>query len=552
MKKMKPLSVALIAVVTACVVLFGACDAIRYDYYDKTKQKTYREGDAVFAVGENNNGVEKESAFVDQMIKPTPNLRQQKYLDLEYYNFIHWGMNTFTDLEWGTGDEDPSQFNPAAVDTDQWCRVLKASGSKGIIFTAKHHDGFCLWQTETTEHSIKNSPYLNGQGDVVRQLAQSCRDYGMKFGVYLSPWDMNAETYGHNSYNDFFVEQLTELMTLTYPDDPTRRIEIFSVWFDGAQGEKAVLDDDFKYDFDRFYDVVEQYQPDAVTCVQGRDVRWIGNEAGVSRESEWSVLNAGEQDPDKVAAESQKNPEMADDLKKEKPAYEWQDRGSRSVLSTYADPSNLIFSPAEVDVSLHTGWFYHEDQKPKSLQHLLHIYYKAVGGNSSLLLNVPPSKNGVIEQRDVDVLTEFGLRLRADKAGEVSYRAKVGNAGNIVSAPYRADVTAALSSEGTWDSITDYRMAGDETILQLDFDAFVKIKIVDLRENLNYSQRVEYFDVYARMKNGKWKLLSNNTNIGNRRLVMIDPAKAVETDAVRIVVRQSRSTPVFRSVKLYA
>lgn len=550
MKKSGKIGAIVMLIVLACVFVLGACDAGR-SYYDKTKQKTYREGDAVFAIGDSNNGEDKESAFVDQLIKPTPNLRQQKYLDLEYYNFIHWGMNTFTDQEWGTGEEDPATFAPETVDTDQWARVLKASGSKGIIFTAKHHDGFCLWQTNTTEHSIKNSPYQNGQGDVVRQLAKSCRDYGLKFGIYLSPWDMNAPTYGKAAYNDFFAEQLSELMTLTYPDDPDTRIEVFSVWFDGA-GNKDKWESGFQYDYDRFYQIVEDYQPDAVTCVSGRDVRWIGNEAGVSRTSEWSVINKGEQDPEKVAAESQQNPEMAEDLRKEKASYEMQDLGSRSMLSTYKDFDNLIFSPAEVDVSIRQGWFYHENQKPKSLQHLLQIYYKAVGGNSSLLLNVPPSSRGVIEQADAKVLAEFGKRIKTDKAGEVGYRVKVGNAQNIANAPYREELTPVLSQEGTWDQMTSYRMASDETILQFDLDSYVKVNLIDLREDLRFSQRVEFFDVYARMKNGKWRLLSNSTNVGNRRMVVIDPAKAVETDSIRIVVRQSRSCPVFRSIRLYA
>lgn len=231
----------------------------------------YAPGSGEFAKGwsNDNNGYPNSGPEVERLTEIVPSARQLAYAELEYYTFIHYGMNTFTNSEWGTGKESPSQFNPQKVDTDQWVQAVKASGSKGIIFTAKHHDGFCLFPSDYTTHDIASSPYQDGQGDIVQELAESCRKYEMKFGVYLSPWDMHEPTYGTDAYNDYFVSQLTELCT--------RYGELFAIWLDGAKGDGAP---DFTYDFDRYYEVIRTYQPNAVIAVSGPDVRWIGNEAG--------------------------------------------------------------------------------------------------------------------------------------------------------------------------------------------------------------------------------------------------------------------------------
>lgn len=503
------------AIITVCVLYIP----VRYQADNKR-----------FALGwaTDNNGYDKNSEEVNRLISVVPTELQTKFSDLGYYSFIHYGMNTFTDVEWGTGEESPSQFTPTTVDTDQWVQALKASGSKGIIFTAKHHDGFCLWPSKYTEHDIANSPYQDGKGDIVKQLADSCKKYGVKFGIYLSPWDMHEETYGTDAYNDYFVNQLTELCT-NYG-------ELFTIWFDGARGDG--IPGDF-YDFDRYYEVIRKLQPNCAISNVGPDVRWIGNEAGVARKSEWSVVSKGNESAEAVAAKSQKTQAGAKDL--QAVAYDAEDVGSREVVSQY---KNLIFKPAEADVSIRKGWFYHADQDNtvKSVDKLVDMYYKNVGGNSFLLLNVPPSKNGVIEAPDVQALKEMGDRLQKDFSKPVEATLKVGNAEET-----KDNVVAnSILSDGS------YKLKDDEYILDFDFEGEKEITRVVLRENISYSQRVEAFDVYAKV-NGKYQLIEAGTVIGSMRIVRMDqnrknPGKA---EGIRIVVRQSRSNPVLRSVQLF-
>lgn len=486
----------------------------------------------VFRIGESNNGVDKYSQEMDRLTSVVPTDRQLAFSEIEYYNFIHFGINTFADEEWSDGTVSVNEFNPSKLSTDQWCETLLASGSKGIILTAKHHDGFCLWQTDTTEYSIKNSPYKNGQGDIVKELAESCKKYGLKFGVYLSPWDRNAPSYGHNEYNDFYIEQLTELLT-NYGD-------IFSVWFDGARGDDAVLDADFAYDWERIYAKVRELQPNAVMCVSGPDVRWVGNEAGVSRKSEWSVVSAGQADPDKVAEGSQKNEAMADEL--QKITYDSEDLGSRDLLKYY---NELKWYPAEVDVSIRKGWFWHKNQKPKSVKKLLDIYYKAVGGNSSLLLNVPPNREGLIDDKDVKVLKEFGEEISKAVENKISYSAKVGKIGEMRDMSSQ-DVNVLLT-----DNLEGIVLNDNDSVIDLKLSQTTKVKFIHLREDLRYSQRIEYFDVYAKVGD-RWLLLANATNVGNRRIIQVEKYKQKETDTIRIVIRQSRKNPVISYIGVYA
>lgn len=521
------------AVIVTVSAMFGLSGC--HNYYDSTWSKTYSDGDKVFSAGDSNNGRDKESELIDKLTAVTPNERQAEYLELEYYNFVHYGLNTQAGIVgWGSGKVSPSCFNPEKVDTDQWCEVFRASGSKGVILTAKHHDGFCLWQTKTTDYSVASSPYQNGKGDVVKQLAQSCKKYGLKLGIYLSPWDRHEPSYGTDAYNDFFKAQLTELLGGDYG-------EIFSVWFDGANGEDSETNRNFKYDWEGIKNLVHRLQPNAVTCIMGDDVRWVGNEAGKARLSEWSVVAEGKRNPDKVADLSQKDPAMAKKLQK---ADRNEDLGSRDLLSLYDD---YAFYPAEVDVSIHDHFWYSEKEKPKSLQHLLQIYYQSVGANSSLLLNVPPSPNGIIEERDVKRLSEFGDALRAHRANSVKYQAYVGNGSNISEAAENRDATVAMSTE---NRDTSYAMNSQETVIDLKLNGKHKITRIDVREDLKYSQRIEYFDVYVK-KGDRWELVSASTNVGNRRTIMLNPAKATQTDCVRIVIRQSRSNPVIRSILLY-
>ena len=505
---------------------FSGCNKDKYNYYE-VPEKSYAEGEEFLqGCGNYNNGYDKESEEVDRLISVLPSEKQLDYLELEYYNFIHFGMNTMTGKEWGTGEESPSKFNPKDLDTDQWCEVLKASGSKGIIFTAKHHDGFCLWQTNTTEHSIKNSPYKNGQGDIVKELSESCKKYGLKFGIYLSPWDMNAECYGTDAYNDFYKEQLRELLCGDYG-------EIFCVWMDGARGEDADIEPGFEYDMEGYEQLINDLQPGCVTAIQGTDVRWVGNEAGIARESEWSVVSMSNASTEHF----QTSEDGADEL--QSVSAEAADRGSRELLANYKD---LAFYPAEVDVSIRKGWFYHWNQNPKSLEQLLQIYFTSVGGNSSLLLNVPPDKSGRIANKDVKVLKEFGEAIAATTVNPIEVE-KI-EVGDNDSMQEKQELYNLLNNERD-----GYTFTSSEYILDFYLKEPTSLYRIDIREDLRSSQRVEEFEVWVRSE-GKWKLIGDSTVIGNRRILMFENAPA--SDVVRIVIKQSRSVPVLRCVELYA
>jgi alpha-L-fucosidase len=302
----------------------------------------------------------------ERLVSVVPSSRQLKWHELKFYAFIHFGMNTFYNSEWGTGKEDPQRFNPTELDTDQWCHTLKEAGMKAVILTCKHHDGFCLWPSKYTEHSVKNSPYKDGNGDIVGEMAASCKKYGLKFGVYLSPWDMHEPCYGDSpKYNEYFVKQLTELLT--------QYGEIFSVWFDGACGE-GPNGKKQEYDWELYHQVIREHQPDAVAAICGEDVRWCGNEAGHCRKAEWNVVPRRLSKQETIAENSQQedNTEF-----RERPITPMdQDLGSREVLK---DEKDLIWYPAEVDTSIRPGWFYHESENDhvKPLEKLIEIFYNS-------------------------------------------------------------------------------------------------------------------------------------------------------------------------------
>lgn len=500
----------------------------KYNFYEKITTK-HPKGTYGFdsGWGTDNNGFAKSGAEVEKLLV-TPNVRQMSFLEMEYYNFIHFGVNTMTGREWGTGKEDPQIFDPVDLDTDKWCEILKASGSKGVILTAKHHDGFCLWPSAYTEHSLKNSPYKGGKGDIVKDLSESCKKYGLKLGLYLSPWDMHEPTFGTKDYSQFFINQLTELCT-NYG-------ELFCFWFDGACGTKT--DHDFKYDYDVWFGIIERYQPNAVTSIMGRDVRWVGNEAGVSRESEFSISGNYQQ-------LFQNSPDDAQRLQKVD-ASSLPDLGSRKALAKFS-ADQLSFKPAEVDVSLRLGWFYHKYQFPRTLKRLLHIYYKSVGGNSSLLLNIPPDNKGVIDQRDVLRLKEFADSINATTKNQIfPVSAKVGTCAN---GTVKMKDDALLSNLFTDDRGTYYELSDENYIVDFDFGKQVSINRMDLRESLQFSQRIEKFEVWAKDGSG-WKLVGDNTVIGNRKIFMFKDA--VKTDCIRLVIKQSRSNPYLRSIQFYA
>lgn len=344
----------------------------------------------------------------DQKVKLSayvvPTQNQYEWQRMELAAFIHFGMNTFTGKERGDGTEDPALFNPTDFDADQWVSTLQKAGFKMVILTVKHHDGFCLWPTRTTSHSVASSPWRNGFGDVVREVKEACDRHNMKFGVYLSPWDRNAESYGDSPrYNAMFAQQLGELLT-NYG-------EIHEVWFDGTHGDEH----DSKvqrYDWAHFYQVIDSLQPKAVKAIMGNDVRWVGNEDGLGRETEWSVTPLQPDINDAIINEN-----IRLDIS---PTAE--DLGSRRLI---AEAKTVYWYPSEVDVSIRPGWFYHpeEDQAVKTLPQLVDIYFQSVGMNSVLLLNIPPDKRGRLYETilsDSDSLAPISPRLLKTRSSQMA------------------------------------------------------------------------------------------------------------------------------------
>ncbi|MGK4024551.1 alpha-L-fucosidase [Bacteroides fragilis] len=422
---------------------------------------------------------------------PTP--QQLEWQQMELTAFLHFGINTFTGREWGDGKENPALFNPTDFDAEQWVRSLKEAGFKMAILTAKHHDGFCLWPTKTTGHSVAASPWKDGKGDVVRELRDACDKYGIKFGVYLSPWDRNASCYGDSpKYNEFFIEQLTELLT-NYG-------EVHEVWFDGANGE-GPNGKKQEYDWTAILSTIRRLQPRAVTAIMGDDVRWVGNERGLGRETEWSatVLTPGT-----YARCEEQNKALGVKATS-------KDLGGRDML---VNAKELFWYPSEVDVSIRPGWFYHqqEDNQVKSLKHLTDIYFKSVGYNSVLLLNIPPDQRGRISDADVNRLKEF--------------------------ADYRKEIFADNRVKGGLKAWT--ARPGDTRVYQLKPKS--EINVVMLREDISKGQRMEAFTVEALTADG-WKEIAKGTTVGYKRLIRIPAVEArqlrVKVDACRLAANIS-------------
>ncbi len=453
-------------------------------------------------------------------IVPTP--RQLRWQQLELTGFFHFGINTFTGKEWGTGKEEPKLFNPTQLDADQWVRTAKEAGIRQIILTAKHHDGFCLWPTRTTEHSVKSSPWKGGKGDVVKEVAEACKKYKTGFGIYLSPWDMNSPLYGTEAYNDFFVLQLTELLT-NYG-------RIDEVWFDGANGEgpsgkKQV------YDFERWYKLIRKLQPDAVIAIMGPDVRWVGTETGHGRETEWSVVPVDNVDQSSVAANSQQ-----DIAFKPQGDMRGSDLGSRDKIKT---AKGLVWYPAETDVSIRPGWFYHQSQndKVKTPQQLLDIYFHSVGRNGVLLLNLPPDKRGLIHENDVKALQEWKkkrdaiFQINLAKSASVSF--KVSKALVLVDG---SDATHLTVKESDTPVVIELRFKKPQTF-----------NVLSLQENIRIGQRIENF-VLEYWKNNEWKTATQGTTVGYKRLLRFD---AVTAAKVRLRILSSRLNPALAELGLY-
>lgn len=467
----------------------------------------YHQGSLTFPV---QPGLGAKEAMAARVV---PHPRQLEWQKLEMTAFIHFSINTFTGNEWGDGDESPGLFNPSSLDAEQWVRVLSEAGMRMIIITAKHHDGFCLWPTKTTDHSVASSPWKEGKGDVIRELKTACDRHGMKFGIYLSPWDRNADSYGDSAaYNRFYMEQLTELLTWYGKVD--------EVWFDGANGEGADGRRQ-EYDWQAYYDLIRKLQPDAVTAIMGEDVRWVGTETGYGRETEWSVtaLAPGGTPASRDINDALGLSPMSADL------------GSSTLLQK-AD--NVYWYPAEVDVSIRPGWFWHaaEDSLVKDVEKLSDIYIRSVGRNAVLLLNVPPDNRGLITEHDIRSL--MGLKAWIDAL----YDTDLLNGAR----PYGRGSSGAIDG----DNSTSWRPRRNLTASFVPAIA-ATFNMAMLQEDISRGQRVEKFIIEA-LSGERWDTIASGTTIGYKRLLQFPEVRA---DEIRLTIVSSRATPHISTFALY-
>ncbi|HET6254962.1 MAG TPA: alpha-L-fucosidase [Puia sp.] len=441
-----------------------------------------------------------------------PSPRQLRWQKLELTAFFHFGINTFTDREWGDGKEDLTLFNPTHLDARQWVRVAKEAGIRQVILTAKHHDGFCLWPSKYTDHTIAHTPYKNGHGDIVKEFADACHEYGMGLGLYLSPWDRNSPAYGDSAkYNALFLNWLTELLT--------RYGRVDEVWFDGANGEgpngkKQV------YAFEAWYHLIRRLQPQAVIAIMGPDVRWVGTETGQGRLTEWSVLPVNARQQESIAANSQKDQTFAPlgDLMS-------QDLGSRDRLMP---ARGLIWYPAETDVSIRPGWFYHagEDTLVRTPAALMDLYFSSVGRNSVLLLNIPPNREGLIS--DADIRSLRGWRRRLDST-------------------FGVDLAAGAVMKNDMGVKGETMKENDVKTIGMTLSGTKTFDVLLLQEAIWVGQRVEAF-AFDVKENGEWKEVVTGTTIGYKRLLRFPPVTA---HVVRLRILSSRLKPVISKIGLY-
>ena len=439
-------------------------------------------------------------------ILPIPSAKQLAWQSLEYYGFVHFNMNTFTNAEWGEGKENPNSFNPSALDCEQWARIAKKAGMKGLILTAKHHDGFALYPSKFTKHSVANSSWKNGKGDVVRDLSNACEKYGLKLGIYLSPWDRYHPDYGTDAYNQVYANMQKELLTQYGP--------IFEFWYDGANGEgpngkKQV------YDWPLFHSMVEKYQPQAVQFSDsGPDIRWVGNERGYAYDKTWSPINRDEIYPGYPKFDAYKN---------------GQENGSHWVAP-------------EVDVSIRPGWYYHADQdlKVKSPDSLMKIYVASVGRNSNLLLNIPVDRRGLVHEKDSASMMGFaairklGLQNLLDKSVRIEASSfEVGHEAQRINHPIKGSFWAA-------------KKVDKEVVLSLNLEKPLLMNAVLLQEPIALGQRIKKFHIDIVNEAGQLESLKLQT-IGNKRII---PFKQRKVKSLKISFDESRGQVLISNLEL--
>lgn len=456
------------------------------------------------------NSCEKQNA--PKPYGPIPSKAQLEWQKMEYYMFVHFGPNTFTDVEWGNGEEDPDVFAPTALDCMQWAKVARKAGMKGIIITAKHHDGFCLWPSAYSTHTVRESAWADGKGDILKELSQACRKNGLKFGVYISPWDQNHPSYGTPEYNQVFASTLNEVHTKYGP--------VFEQWFDGATGDQTK---GYKYDWPLFHETVRKASPNAIIFSDvGPGCRWMGNERGVAGETNWSRLDTEGFEPGSNA-----------------PCGDTLSRGNYN---------GAYWIPAETDVSIRPGWFYSAstDSLVKTVDKLMDIWYSSVGRNSNLILNVPPDRRGRINAIDSLRLMEF--RDAREKAFETDYARK----SNCVSADVR-DGKLRFAAVNIVDGKYNSYWTTDDSITSSSFTISFyiprEIHMIVLQEYIALGQRVEEFSVETRAsEDSPWIEAARGTTIGYKRILRFPE---VEASAVRVNILRSRACPVINNAEIY-
>ncbi len=454
-------------------------------------------------------------------VLPVPTEKQLAWHEMELNAFIHFTTNTFTNLEWGNGDEDPSVFNPTNMDAEQWVLVLKECGFKGLILTCKHHDGFCLWPSKYTSHSVAYSPYKNGQGDIVKEVSDACSKHGLKFGIYVSPWDRNHAMYGKPEYINYYRNQLTELFQSYGP--------VFEMWFDGANGgsgyygganETRTIDRETYYDWPTTISMVRKI--DSTTLFfsdAGPDIRWCGNEQGHVNKTNWNTIS-----PDTLYAGKS---------------------GIGDLLNTGSEDGKS-WIPAEVNTSIRPGWFYHpsEDSLVKTPEQLFNIYLESVGRGSTLLLNIPPDKRGMFYENDVKSLKGFKAIL------DSVFKTNLLPGATISVSSYRNNSDKFKGSNCIDNDKSSYWTTDDQV-----YTGTLEIKLAKpelahylvIQEYISLGQRVKNFKVEV-FQNNKWKRVAEGTTIGYKRIV---PLEASETNKIRIQVTGSKASPVISNIEVY-
>ena len=454
-------------------------------------------------------------------ILPVPEPKQVEWQQMETYAFIHFGLNTFNDREWGYGDTDPKTFNPTNLDCEQWAQTLVKAGMKGVILTAKHHDGFCLWPFEGTDYSVKNSPWKNGQGNVVKELSEACKKYGLKFAVYLSPWDRHQANYGTPEYLPYFYAQLHDLLTNYGP--------VLEQWIDGANGgdgwyggakDIRTIDRKNYYNYPRIYEMLDSIQPQAIIFSDGGPgCRWVGNEKGFAGATNWSFLRKGEVHPgyDK--------------------SYELQ----------YGHPDGNQWVPAECDVSIRPGWFYHpeEDDRVKSPDQLVDLYYRSVGHNATLLLNFPVDRRGLIHPVDSANAVRFHEMIQQQLKTNL-----VAGMTPKVSNERGGDFVASALTDDNFDTYWATEDGVTTADIEFSFDTPTRMNRMMLQEYIPLGQRVKAF-VVEYLDKDTWlpvKLNEETTTIGYKRLLRFE---TVETKGIRIRITDARGPLCLSNVGVY-